>query len=377
MMLDNQTLIHHITTANTGFGLRVLAQIAGEEPKENIFISPLSISLALAMTYNGAVGKTHRDMQKNLGWGRFSTEKVNAAFAALLPTLTNPDPQVELAIANAIWALTGLQLHPEYIQRVQETFASRVDNLNFPDPDSARVINEWVAEQTRQKISALVTPELVQQAILILVNALYFKGLWSRPFDPQRTYAGEFILSDGTRESVPMMSQSGRFAYLEDDTFQAICLPYGDRRVSMYVFLPKPEVPLSAFAQHLKVRNWNKWMYSFEETEGTLMLPRFKSEYSTELKQVLSSLGMEIAFGPQADFSGMGMGALMISAVIHKTFVEVNEEGTEAAAATAVTMLRGFLPRSFQMVVNRPFFCAICDNETGAILFIGYILDPM
>ncbi|MEO0686091.1 MAG: serpin family protein, partial [Cyanobacteria bacterium J06649_11] len=230
------------------------------------------------------------------------------------------------------------------------------------------------------KISKIVD-KIEPDQVLFLLNAIYFKGSWTKEFDQEKTAKFPFYLSSGKEKEHPMMSQSGNYKYYENDKFQAVSLPYGENgRVSFYVFLPKQNSDINYFYQSLNAANWDKWMSQFVKREGSIRLPRFKMDYQATLNDALSALGMEEAFTDSANFSEMGNN-LKISEVKHKTFLEVNEEGTEAAATTSVgVQLTSAKPPSqqpFEMIVNRPFFCAIRDNQTRSILFMGSIVEPM
>ena len=217
---------------------------------------------------------------------------------------------------------------------------------------------------------------------MFLINAIYFKGRWAKPFDPRRSREMPFTLSGGRQKQHPMMAQTGKFDYYAIQGFQAISLPYGAGRASMYIFLPEQRSSLRAFRRELSHKSWDVWLRHFRPAEGTIVLPRFKLAYEATLNDALKALGMGIAFDQRrADFSGMiadGKPSANIDEVKHKTFVEVNEEGTEAAAVTSIGMIRTTMApqRNFSMIVDRPFFCAIRDNQTGALLFMGAIIDP-
>jgi serine protease inhibitor len=366
-----------LVAANTRFAFKLFDQLAQPERSKNIFISPASVFLALAMAYNGAAGETRRGMAEALDLPGMSLDEVNRAGAELLQSLRSVDPQVRLAIANSLWGRQGIDFDREFLRRCAEFYGAEVQTLDFADPRALAAINGWVRQHTAGKIEKILD-RIDRDMLLVLLNAIYFKGNWTRPFDRQRTEERDFHLLGGGQKRLPLMTQSGEYQYYEDQGFQAISLPYGGERLSMYLFLPEQRGGLAAFQQHLSDANWSAWMRHFRKTEGTVVLPRFKLEYEVSLNQALQTLGMEAAFSRQANFTGMGAGALKIDEVRHKTFVEVNEEGTEAAAVTAVTMMRAsFVPkRRFTMVVDRPFFCAIRDNQSGAILFMGLIVEP-
>lgn len=364
-----------LVTANNRFAFKLFAQVARQDTGKNVFISPFSIAMALAMTYNGARGETRRAMAETLELQGMSLDEVNRANAKLRETLANLDPQVRLAIANSLWRKHGEAFKPDFLQRGRDFYDAEIANFGGGD---APVINGWISRKTEGKIKEMVTPANVIESFLMLINAIYFKGNWTSQFDKSKTQDGEFTLVGGKQKTLPMMSQSGRFAYLEDKGFQAVSLPYGSGRASMYIFMPSPASNLVGFQRQLNAENWDDRISRFHKTQGEIVLPRFKVEYAAELRKALTTLGMGIAFDEmRADFSAMTPPPAFISRVIHKTFMEVNEEGTEAAAATVVMISKGIMhSMPFQMVVDRPFFCAIRDNTTGTILFMGSIVDP-
>ncbi|BAZ39587.1 serpin family proteinase inhibitor I4 [Calothrix sp. NIES-4101] len=373
-----------LVAANTKFGFKLFSEVLQSENRQqnsntNIFVSPSSVAMALAMTYNGASGSTKAAIAKTLELEGLSLQQINSSNAALKEILENPNPEVQVNIANSLWANQEAEFKSDFLQRNREFYQAKVTNLNFSDAAATDVINAWVKENTQGKIENIVK-QLTPDQVLLLVNAIYFKGNWTNKFDIAQTKAYPFFLASGQQKQHPMMSQNGNYQYLETANFQAVSLPYGkDGKISFDVFLPKKDSNLSAFYQTLNAENWEKWMSQLSNREGSIRLPRFKMNYEMKLNDSLTSLGMGEAFSSQADFSGMGE-KLAISEVKHKTFVEVNEEGTEAAAATSVTMVRAlmFEPtiKPFEMVVDRPFFACIRDRQTGSILFMGSIAEP-
>jgi serpin B len=365
--------------ANTKFGFKLFSEILKQDSKKNVFVSPTSVAIALSMTYNGADGETQQAMAKALELQGMSLQDINQANDTLKATLENADPAVQLSIANSLWAKQGIGFKPDFMQRNQQFYGAKVTELDFGKPDAPKIINNWVKENTRGKIDQIVQ-QIQPDDVLFLINAIYFKGKWTKEFDKSQTTERPFYLSDGTQKQHPMMSQSGRYRYYENENFQAVTLPYGTERLSLYVFLPRKNTSLDAFQQQLAVENWQQWMNQFQMRRGSIQLPRFKFEYDIQLNTALKSLGMEAAFdGSRANFSNMTSASVKIDEVKHKTFVEVNEEGTEAAAATSVraTLTSARMPEEpFQMVVDRPFFCAIRDNQTGTVLFMGSIREP-
>jgi serpin B len=377
--LPNPAVDSQFVDANTKFGFKLFKEILKQDSKKNVFVSPTSVAIALSMTYNGADGETQQAMAKALELQGMSLQDINQANDTLKATLENADPAVQLSIANSLWAKQGVAFKPDFMQRNQQFYGAKVTELDFGKPDAPKIINNWVKENTRGKIDQIVQ-QIQTDDVLFLINAIYFKGKWTKEFDKSQTTERPFYLSDGTQKQHPMMSQSGRYRYYENDSFQAVTLPYGTERLSLYVFLPRKNTTLDAFQQQLAVENWQQWMNQFQMRRGSIQLPSFKFEYEIQLNTALKSLGMEAAFdGSRANFSNMTSASVKIDEVKHKTFVEVNEEGTEAAAATSVraTLTSARMPEEpFQMVVDRPFFCAIRDNQTGTVLFMGSIREP-
>jgi serpin B len=367
-----------LVAANTRFGFKLFSEIAKQDAGKNVFLSPFSVAMALAMTYNGACGKTQRAMADALELQGMSLQEINEANAALRAAMESIDPQVQLAVANSLWLKQGEMFKLEFIKRNRDFYAAEASNL----PDDPIVINAWVSAKTGGKIKDIID-HIDPLTILILLNAIYFKGKWAVQFDKTITQNGTFTLSDGTHIKHPMMFQSGRYMYYRGKGFQAVSLPYSTGRVSMYIFLPEQDSSLTEFQKSLTGVHWDKWMSRFCETKGDIVLPRFQVRYEIKLNDALIALGMASAFSKDhADFRNMcpipPTPNVYIALVKHKTFVEVNEDGTEAAAATAVVMkaLGTFQEERFHMIIDRPFFCAIRDNETGTLLFMGSIVDP-
>lgn len=374
----NPSVDTKLVDANTTFGFKLFKEILKQDSNRNVFVSPTSVAIALAMTYNGASGETQQAMAKALELQGMSLQDLNQANETLKDTLEKADPEVQLSIANSLWAKQGISFKPEFMQRNQQFYGAKVTELNFANPNATTIINGWVKENTRGKIDKIIN-QIKPDDVLYLINAIYFKGNWTKPFDKGQTTNGPFYLSNGNPKQHPMMSQSGKYRYYENDALQAVSLPYGKGRLSFYVFLPKKNTSLDAFQQELSANNWQQWMNQFRMRQGSIQLPRFKSEYDIQLNSALKALGMEAVFNTGANFSNMTSASVAIDEVKHKTFVEVNEEGTEAAAATSVgiALTSARMPEEpFEMIVDRPFFCAIRDNQSGTVLFMGSIQEP-
>ncbi|MBC8236461.1 serpin family protein [bacterium] len=364
------------------FGFKLFKEISREEQNENIFISPLSVAMALGMTYNGADGSTQKAMQETLELSGLTLQEINESYKSLIELLTNLDPKVKFQIANSIWYRELFPVGNEFIDINKTYFDAEVSGLDFSAPNASNIINGWVDEKTNGKIKKIVDDPINPLTMMFLINAIYFKGIWTYEFDESHTKDDMFTLPDGSKKPCQMMTQEGEFQYFENDDFQAIDLPYGDGDFRMTIFLPSIEKDVNSLIGELNQENWNRWISSFHKQELTLQLPKFTLEYEVKLNDVLGALGMEIAFNPSlADFTKMykkeEVGAnLYISNVKHKTFVKVNEEGTEAAAVTSVEMTLTSVPIKILMRIDRPFIFAIRESRSGTILFIGKNIEP-
>lgn len=370
-----------IVKASNEFGMQLHQQLvqAEEDKRRNIFISPTSISLALAMTYNGSKGETKTVMANTMGWQDMSVDEVNRANEKLISLLQQSGRGVQVSIANSLWSREGKPFHSDFMKSNQAFYDAKVSELDFNQPKAVDEINNWVNKNTNGKIPEMI--ETIDPAeVLILMNAVYFNGGWKKEFQPSETKEERFKLQDGSSKPVQMMAQTDTYEYLEEDGFQAIRLPYGEGQMDMLIILPDESSSLDALHETLWADN-SRWHQPFKKGLGEIKLPRFKIEYDEPLKEPLQAMGMTLPFDAiNADFSGMAPVPpnLFISAVNHKTFVEVNEKGTEAAAVTSVHMTESSAPVDppFQMTINRPFFFAIEDRQTGAWLFVGSVVEP-
>ena len=390
-----------LAAADNTFGLKLFAALQKHDSAKNVFISPSSVALALAMVYNGAGTTTKDAMAATLGLQGMTIADVNKANSDLIAVLQNPDPKVKLTIADSLWVRSGFSIKDNFAQRLQQSYGARLTNLDFASPAAPATINRWVSDATYKKIPTIVD-KISPDEMLFLINAIYFNGTWTRQFDPKDTSPGPFTLADGkeirtfvmpgptpstgawyrlaegTRIQTPMMHQRGWYSYTSNDKFQAIRLPYGSERLALYVFLPSPGSSVKELVSSMDSATWDQWIKQLHGNEGTISLPRFKTEYSATLNDALAALGMGIAFdATRADFSGISEKQVWISTVKHKTYLDVNELGTEAAAVTSIGMSATAMPTNpFNMVVDRPFVLAIRDDTSGAILFSGAIQDP-
>ena len=364
--------------ADNAFGFKLLSETRKALPGGNVFQSPMGMALALAMAGNGAQGQTLQEIAVTLGLPGLTPDEWNAGNKLLLAHLLALDPKIKLEIANSIWTQTGAGIKPEFVASVRDAYQAEAASVDFASPGTVNRINDWVSQNTHGKIATIFDPPLPRDLRLVVLDAIYFKGTWDTQFDPKLTRDQPFNLRGGQTAQRPRMSRKERMSCFETADFQAVALPYASRQASLYVFLPREN--LDKFIQDLTPENWAAWMGRFSVRDGTLELPKFKLENKYELTGELKAMGMPRAFGPEADFGGISTGErLYISQALQKTFVEVNEEGTEAAAVSGVSvrpMIARVPSAPLTMIVDRPFYMAIRENHTGTILFHGAIEDP-
>jgi len=370
------TLEKQLVQSDNTFGFKIFKNLdsSSEETEKNVFISPLSISMALGMTLNGADGETREAMEKILELDGLTLQEINKSYKSLMDLLLQLDPKVVFQIANSIWYRQDYSIEEEFIQLNKTYFDAQVRALDFNNPDAVDTINSWVHENTNGKIKNIVN-SIDPLTLMFLINAIYFKGIWTYQFEKDKTSDSWFHLPDGSQVSCNMMTQEAKFSYFQNEKFQAIDLPYGDGLFSMTILLPSSQIDIDSLIADFNQQQWSEWMSSFSEQSVTVYIPRFKLEYELSLNDILSGLGMAIAFDPaSADFTRMyAPGGLYIHQVKHKTFVEVNEEGTEAAAVTSVEMPLTSI--GTVMRIDRPFVFMIRENSSQTILFLGKIVN--
>jgi serpin B len=367
-----------IVEGNNKFALELYQALQSQQG--NLFLSPYSISTALAMTYAGARGQTQEQMAKTLNFPTttLSNEQFHSAFGAIIRKL-NAAGQIggcELAVANALWGQKDYKFLQEFLTLVRTNYDGDLRQVDFAKQTEAarKTINDWVEGKTREKIKELIKPGMLDSMTrLVLTNAIYFKGKWASQFKPDKTQDAPFILLGGQKVNVPMMNQTGQFGYAQTDAIQLLEMPYINNELSMVVLLPNKLDGVNELEKGLTADNLAGWLAKLRKREVQVWLPRFKLTCEFSLAETLGSMGMPDAFSSKADFSGMtGNRELFISAVVHKAYVEVNEEGTEAAAATGVAMKLTSVPLPPPVFkADHPFVFLIRDNHTGSILFIG------
>lgn len=358
--------------SGSSFAFGLFQDITAYDESDIVFISPLSASIALSMTAAGAEGATQEEMLRTLGFGGLSVKDLNACNRGIIDLLSSDPEGVELNVANSLWVSDRFTLKSRYIRTAGSEYSARVSNLDFSDPASPSVINRWCAENTAGRIDKMI--ENIDPATqMYLLNALYFKGMWTTPFDAANTRKDIF---HGNRmdSEVEFMHRTASFPYYIGPEGALLELPYGEGSFVMDIFLPAEGVSAEEFASGLDGEALSTLTGLQQSDRIKVTLPKFKAEYETSLNATLQRLGMRDAFTPSADFSGMSKEPLMISEVKQKTFIEVNEEGSEAAAVTSVAVMRTSLaPEPLEFRVDRPFVFLIRERTSGTVLFMGLV----
>lgn len=367
-----------IIRSGNEFGLELFREVhAREDASLNVFVSPLSAHMALGMTLNGATADTWDAMRSTLGFGGMQEAEINASFRELTALLLGLDPRVEIAIANSFWYRDTFAVLQSFRDVLRKDFDAVAAALDFDDPQAPATINRWVRENTGNRIDEIID-EIGSDVVAYLINAVYFKAKWTERFEKDDTRAGTFRRADGSTVQVPFMNRTGRMDVLNNELFSAVDLGYGGGAWRMTVLVPREDVGIQGVLDRLTAERWDEWTAAFQPVTGYgLSLPRFTLEYETILNEPLTAMGMGIAFSERlASFERIAPAPpdLYLSEVKQKTFVQVDEEGTEAAAVTSVEV--SVTSAGPQLVVDRPFIVAIRERLSGTLLFIGAIGDP-
>ena len=377
-----------LAKGNNAFAIDLYGRL--RERPGNLFFSPESVSTAFAMAYAGARGQTAAEMAHVFHF-TLPPDRLQPAMGALLRQLNAPHPAYELRVADALWAEKDASFQPGYVEVMQRDYAADFRRVDFEHaPEAVRgTINQWVAQETNNRIENLIEPGVLTPATrLVLTNAIYFKGTWGKPFEKGATEDGAFHLAHGQEEKAPLMHRTGSYLYYDGGTFQELEMPYASANpkdeLAMVVLLPKETDGLPALEKQFTAAAEWEWLSKLEPAGKVILtLPRFRMTQQFELSGVLAAMGMPQAFTGAADFSGMtGKREFSISAAIHKAFVDVNEEGTEAAAATSTIMMATAMrmpqpePPPIVFRADHPFLFLIRDTGTGEILFLGRVEDP-
>ncbi len=360
------------------FGIDLYRKLlACQDNNSNVILSPISAALALAMTYNGADSTTRSAMEKALKKEGFTTEEINKIYRNLMNGLMSVDKNVTLNIANSIWYRNNFDVEQEFINTNQSFYDAQVRALDFSNPSAIDIINNWVEEKTNNKIKEIIK-QISPATVMFLINAVYFNGIWKYEFDEESTGNNDFYLSDGSIIQVPVMYLEERVMYCENEIFSSVELFYGAGNYSMIILLPSQDKSTDDIVNDLTSQTWEEWNSSFTEQEVLVGLPKFKFEFEDSLNSPLTDMGMGIAFMPgEADFSKINPHQdIFISMVKQKSYIDVNEKGTEAAAATVVEMELTAMPDKKYFIVDRPFMFIIKEKDTNAIIFIGRVMRP-
>lgn len=381
-LASERTEMNPLVGANTTFALQLYGKLRSTEG--NLALSPYSISSALAMTYAGARGDTARQMEQTLHFDQSKTS-VHELFGRLDAALKAAQGSNELSIANSLWPQEKYPFREDFLNLLKRDYGATVTPLNYErqaEP-ARRTINQWVDDKTKHKIVELIGPGVLDALTrMVLVNAIYFKGTWATPFPASSTRPDKFYAQPDTTLTVPFMHKRGQFRYGENDRLQMLALPYIGQELEMVVLLPRSRDGIGALENSLTLASLAAWTSGMRNQQVDVALPKFKMSSGFSLAQALKAMGMNDAFDPaRADFSGMDGRArwLYLSAVLHKAYIEVNEKGTEAAAATAVVVAPTAMrikerPQEFR--ADHPFLFLIRDSATGSILFMGRVARP-
>ena len=368
---------HKVIDASNAFAFSLFTKVTAAQRDSNVFLSPLSASMALGMTLNGAANQTFDQMRAALQFGTASQQEINDGYKSLIALLSSLDPAVKMQIANAIFYKSDFPFNQSFLDAAKASFDAEIRGLNFADvPASLAAINGWVNTKTNGKIPTIldsIDPDLV----MFLVNAIYFNGSWRTKFDPALTTDAQFQPATGAAQPMKLMHRNGKMHYAETPTYQAVDLPYGDSSFTMTVVLPKSGQSVETVATSFTASTWQTLAGSFQPTTVDLSLPKLKLSYERQLKADLQALGMRAAFEPNvADFTKMSTTRgreLYIKFVKQKTFVDVNEEGTEAAAVTGVGIGVTSAPLTVTMRVDRPYIFVLRERLSGTVLFMAKI----
>jgi serpin B len=367
-----------IIQADQQFAFELFEKVHALSEEDNLMISPLSVSYALGMTLNGAVGATRDAFREVLHFEGLTDQEVNESYQDLMSQLVTLDEDVEFSIANSIWHKLGYDVLEAFIATNREFFDAAVEELDFSDPGAVDIINGWIEEKTNGKIKDMLD-YIPDYAVMYLINAIYFNATWKYQFEPEETFEDGFKLEGGGTHRCDFMQVEGGFSYTSQNLFTAVELPYGDSAFSMVVLLPDSGASLAELVEELNAEHWNSWFADSYMTNVQIQLPKFKYGFKSLLNRPLIDLGLGIAFTDTADFSRITTQEMIyISRVIHQTFIDVQEEGTEAAAATIVEMRNTSTEPGGPILfrADEPFLYMIKENSTGAILFMGKVGKP-
>lgn len=353
------------------FAFKLLKNTIQKTTESNVFVSPLSVSIALGMAWNGAAGETKTQIETTLEMSGLSTDEINEYYKIMQTSLPTVDPNTKLSIANSMWYRKGFDVKSSFLKVNADNFNAYVKELDFSKTWAKDTINNWCAKNTKNLIKTIIDGNISEETMMYLINAVYFKGIWCSKFEKKSTYETDFKTETGTTVKVNMMNQKDTFDYAADELAQYVDMPYGNKAFSMTVILPNENKTTKDVLNQLTANKWNETLDKMSSREVQLYMPRFKVENKFKLNDALKAMGMPLAFSDFADFTGISDVRLMISEVLHKTYITVDEEGTEAAAVTSIGMVLTSMPMIPIININKPFVFAIREKSTGVILFIG------
>ena len=352
------------------FAFDLLKKTIENSEETNVFVSPLSVSIALGMAWNGASGETRTEMETAMNISGLTTDDINDYYKIMQSTLPGIDPSTKLSIANSLWYRTGFPVKTDYLKVNSDYFGAYIREIDFSKSWALDTINNWCSSKTNKLIPTILD-DISPDAMMYLINAVYFKGIWRSKFDKKETIESNFTNELKQNSKVNMMHQEDTFAYYSDELAQYVDMPYGNKAFSMTVILPAEDKTTTNVLDSLNSVSLTEKLSNMHVQKIMLYLPRFKVENKFELKPVMEMMGMHLAFTDRADFSNISDISLFISEIIHKTYITVDEEGTEAAAVTAIGMYTTSLPEYPIVMVDKPFIFLIREKSTGVILFIG------
>lgn len=369
-----------LAEADAGFSIQLFKEIHSNDSSSNIFISPLSVSMALGMTMNGATGNTLEEMQTTLGFSDLNQEEINKGYQSLLDQLENADESIEFDVANSVWARDGLIMKEEFRDAVQTYFEAETATKDFSDPGTKDEINDWVSEKTNERITQIVDV-IAPEDVMFLINAVYFNGNWKNKFDSEETRDHEFLLDDNDYVIIDMMSQQNEASYLINEEFVMLELPYGNESFSMLFIKPgSQEMSIDELiTNRLSTESLKEWTSNLNTGQVSYFIPKLELGYKRQMINDLIGLGMQQVFTESAELNNLFVEVdnLLVSSVLHKTFLKMDEEGTEAAGVTAVTVgVTSLPPPPPSVVFNEPYLMILREKSTGVIAFIGKIGDP-
>ena len=368
----------NVVDANSAFAFDIFRTLYETDDEGNLFVSPASISTALAMLMNGANGSTLEEIQDALRFNGIDAGEINSGFAYLVELLNRNEENVELSLANSIWIRENFKVLDSFKKINTDYFAAAIEELDFNKPEASDTINNWVKETTNGKIDGIVDDSIDPATVMFLINSIYFKGNWTVPFDPDKTYESDFFEDGKPVGKVDYMNYKNDTLYHEGNGFKIISLSYGEGDVVMDLVLPDNGTTMDEFIGTFGLDEYKEAVGNLtNKTDVIVSIPKFKAEYETSLNEALSSLGMQEMFTGNCDLSGInGSGSLFVSEVKHKSYIDVNEEGTEAAAVTSVEIRLTAVMDPTEFIADRPFMYTIRDTKTESILFMGIFDTP-